>query len=96
MKHVHKVQRVVLGKGKKEGYEVYRCVNNCTSYFPLALIVGLVVQCWACLSEFEFTKRNLRQVKPKCRACSGRKEVEPEKEKVKEATDNILERLGLK
>jgi hypothetical protein len=92
--HIHKLKRVVLGKNKKEGYEVYKCIQGCTTYYPLAMVEGMISQCHACLEPFMFTKPNFRQVKPKCKDCTGRPEVKDEKVVV--ASDAILKNLGLK
>jgi len=49
-----------------EKYVVYRCVDNCTSYFTPEAMLGQTVRCYACRTTFTFTKRNLRQVTPRC------------------------------
>lgn len=91
-KHTHKLKRVVLGKNKKDGYEVYRCMmTNCTSYFTPAMTVGLISTCWSCLKPFEFRGSNLRQVKPKCMACTGT--GFKKQESVVKAADELMARL---
>lgn len=93
--HLHKLKRVVLGKDKTKGYEVYRCIRpGCTTYYPIAMVEGMISQCYSCLEPFTFAKSNLRQVKPKCKDCTGRGEKRDEKVVV--ATDAILRGLGIK
>jgi len=88
--HIHKLKRVTLGTD----YEVYRCmVTGCTTYYATTMSVGLITQCWSCLKPFEFSGRNLRQVKPKCLDCSGKQKETRESR----AADSLLERLrGIK
>ena len=61
-KHAHRVHRRKMG----DSYVIYRCVDDCTSYFTPDAMLGQTVRCYACRNEFTFTKRNLRQVTPRC------------------------------
>lgn len=85
--HTHKLKRVTLGSGS---YEVYRCMQTgCTTYYPLAMVPGQLSQCWSCSKVFEFKGTNLRQVKPKCYDCTGKKKVG----RVAVAAESLLDRL---
>lgn len=90
-KHAHKVKRVNLSL--KGAYYVYKCFRpGCTTYYPVATIVGTRCSCWACGKDFDFAVRNLEQVKAKCRKCTGKKD-DPVSEQIETASDNILKQL---
>jgi hypothetical protein len=65
-KHLHRVWRVTMGKD----YKVYKCLDNCKSYFTPVNMLGRTIRCYACKQPFQFEKRNLEQTYPRCLNCA--------------------------
>lgn len=66
-KHIHKYQRIGLGKN---GYEVYKCqIPGCSHYIQPELVVGRLSLCCRCGTEITMTHSHARLVKPLCLNC---------------------------
>lgn len=96
----HRVKRVYQYMNKN--LPVYRCMDDCTSYFQPSMMVNRTVRCWNCLEPFVFTERNLRQAKPRCKKpeCAipkspAAKATIAAKTKRVSAADNILKKFGV-
>jgi hypothetical protein len=96
-KHVHRVKRITIGKS----YLVYKCMDDCPSYYTPENMLGRTILCWACREEMKFSERNLRQTKPRClntkcilaKSPAAKAKLE-NKKKQGDVADNILKRLS--
>lgn len=67
-KHTHKYQRINLGK--KETYQVYRCMlTNCPHYLTPELAISRLSICWGCNIPFRLSTDDVRSTKPMCHNC---------------------------
>jgi hypothetical protein len=71
-KHIHKYERVVLGK---RGYTVFRCIlPGCGHYIREELATGKMAICNRCENVFIMDKVAITLKKPHCLDCTKRKD----------------------
>lgn len=68
--HVHKYQRLNIGKPPGE-YFVMKCMDpSCSHYIAADLALGRNCVCWRCGDIFVLTKNDLSFRRPHCRKCT--------------------------
>lgn len=103
-KHVHKYERVKMGKDKS--FIVYKCaLPGCTHYIQETFIQGKIALCWRCNEEFVIGAKVHR--KPLCPSCTkklplrhfetlhGTRSLESETLEDSEFLDRLLRKSGV-